>query len=136
MISTSDLAGNFASATINYSVNYNFGGFQPPVKADGSGIYNLGRTLPIKFQHTDANGSAITSAVDQLVVTNVENGIVGTTPVDLATSTNDTSDLFRYDDTANQYIYNFDTGQLTAGTWQIKVVLDDGSGYTVLISLR
>ena len=134
VITAADLAGNVASTTINYSVNYGFGGFQPPVKADGSGIYNLGRTLPLKFSLADANENIITSAVAQLVVTNVQSGVVGTVPVTLATSTNDTGNLFRVSD--SQYIYDFDTGQLTSGTWQIKVELDDGSSDMVLVSLR
>jgi hypothetical protein len=44
--------------------------------------------------------------------------------------------LFRYDSTSNQYIFNLGTKSLSRGTWQIKVVLDDGTTKTVLISLR
>ncbi len=136
IITASDPAGNTTSTSLSYNVGYHFGGFLPPIKTDGSGIYNLGRTLPIKFQLTDASGNFVSTAVAQLVVTQVQSGIVGTIPVTLATSTNDTGNLFRYDSSGNQYIYNFDTGQLTGGTWQIKVVLDDGNSYAVLISLR
>jgi hypothetical protein len=69
------------------------------------------------------------------VITNVQNGVVGTTSVSLATSSaKDTGDLFRVSD--DQYIYNFDTGQLSAGIWQIQAVLDDGNSYAVLVSFR
>jgi len=134
VITAQDFVGNRTSTTINYNVGYQFGGFQTPIKTDGSGIYNLGRTLPIKFNLADASGNSITSAVTRLIVTIVQNGIVGTIPIDLATSTNDTGNLFRV--SGNQYIYNFDTGQLTVGTWQIKAVLDDGNSYAALVSLR
>src|SRR5258708_6479649 len=56
VISASDVAGNFTSTAIHYAVAYKFGGFLAPIKADGSGLYKLGQTLPVKFQLTDANG--------------------------------------------------------------------------------
>lgn len=115
-------------------VSYNFSGFLPPIEDDDSGVYHLGRTLPIKFSLTDKNSNYVTSAVAHLVVTKVQDGIVGTTPVILATSTNDNGDLFRV--SGSQYIYNLDTGQFTAGTWQIKAAIDNGSNYTVQVSFN
>jgi len=50
---------------------YKFLGFQPPVKPDGSGIYKLGRTLPVKFQLTDANNQYISTATAQLYVAKI-----------------------------------------------------------------
>jgi hypothetical protein len=135
-VTAADFVGNTASKTMTYSVRYLFGGFQPPIRTGGSGIYKLGRMLPIKFQLTDANGAFVSTATAQLVVTSVRNGIMGTNPIDLAISTNDTGNLFRYDATVNQYIYNFDTTPLTAGMWEIKAALDDGTSYAVLISLQ
>jgi len=90
----------------------------------------------MKFQLINASGAFISTARVQLVVVGVQNGIIGTNPVNLATSTNDTGNLFRYDSTSNQYVYNFNTGQLTSGTWQLKAVLDDGTSHAVLISLH
>lgn len=134
-VTATDVAANISNPkVVNYNIGYHFGGFLPPVEADGSGIYKLGRTLPIKFKLADTNGNLVSTAVAHLVVTNVQNGIVGTNPVDLATSTKDTGNFFRYAD--SQYIYNFDTSQLTTGTWQLQAVLDDGNNYNVLISLR
>lgn len=134
MITAQNVAGTVASSTIKYNVAYSFGGFLDPIKSDGSGVYKLGRTLPIKFQLTDANHSSVSTASARLVVTSVSGGKVGTSPIDLTVSTNDSGNLFRY--TGGQYIYNFNTGQLTAGAWQVKVVLNDGSSYGVMISLR
>ncbi len=136
VVTASDPAGNATSTSVNYNVKYHFGGFLPPVLANGSGVYNLGRTLPVKFQLTDANGNFISTAVARLVVTNIQNGITGSTPITITVSTANTGNLFRYDSSDNQYIYNFNTKQLTSGIWQIKVVLDDGNSYTVLVSLR
>jgi len=44
--------------------------------------------------------------------------------------------LFRYDPTGQQYIFNLSTKGLSAGTWRLKVSLDDGATYTTLISLK
>jgi type II secretory pathway pseudopilin PulG len=129
-----DYAGGAGYTGIPTPPSYNFSGFEPPIQNDGSGVYHLGRTLPVKFSLTDTNGNPVTSAVTQLVVTKIQDGIVGTTPVTLATSTNDTGNLFRVSGT--KYIYNLDTGQFTAGTWQIKAAIDNGSNHTVQVSFN
>jgi hypothetical protein len=46
-----------------------------------------------------------------------------------------TGDLFRYDGTS-QYIYNWGTKGLTAGTYQLRIDLGDGSSRAVNISLK
>jgi hypothetical protein len=46
-----------------------------------------------------------------------------------------TGDLFRYDGTS-QYIYNWGTKGLTAGTYQLRIDLGDGVSRTVNISLK
>ena len=124
------------SATVGYSVNYNFSGFLPPVKTDGSGIYKQGRTLPVKFRLTDATGQFVSSAVAHLFTAKVQDGIAGTDEVALSTSAADSGNTFRYDDSANQYIYNLDTSSFTPGTWQLKATLDDGMSHTIIISIK
>ncbi|MDP2598972.1 MAG: PxKF domain-containing protein [Candidatus Liptonbacteria bacterium] len=126
-ISASDFVGNTTSTAVNYKVTYNFGGFLPPIKSGSDGTYNLGRTLPVKFQLTDANGAFVSTAVARFVVASVKNSVAVTAPA---------VDLFRYDAAENQYVYNLDTAKLATGIWQIKVLLDDGSSYTALISLK
>lgn len=133
-VTATDNAGNTATSQESFSVIYNFSGFLSPIKSDGSGLYNLGRTLPIKFTLTDTDNNPITSATAHLVITNVQNGIIGTDPINLDTTVNDTGSYFRVSD--NQYIYNLATSQLTSGTWQLKVLLDDGRSYAVLVSFR
>lgn len=105
---------------------YHFAGFQPPINTDGSGVYKLGRTLPVKFQITDVNGDVVTTATASLVATVVQNGVVGPNPISIGT----------FNVAGDQYIYNLDTSQLAAGVWQIRVALNDGTSYSVLITLR
>ncbi|OHA46768.1 MAG: hypothetical protein A3A80_02845 [Candidatus Terrybacteria bacterium RIFCSPLOWO2_01_FULL_44_24] len=135
-ISAEDFVGNVRTEEIPFAVVYQFSGFLSPIKADGSGIYNLGRTLPVKFQLTDANGVFVSTAVAQLLAAKIQDGIVGTEEVPLSSSVADIGNLFRYDSSTQQYIYNLATSSLGLGTWQLKVVLDDGKNYTVVISLH
>ncbi|MFQ6056088.1 MAG: PxKF domain-containing protein, partial [Methanosarcinales archaeon] len=122
--------------SVTEGVVYNFSGFLPPIKTDGTGIYKQGRTLPTKFQLTDANNNYIATAIAELFVAKISDGVVGTDEIPLSTSAADTGNIFRYDAEGNQYIYNLSTDTLSVGTWQLKVVLDDGKNYTVIISIK
>lgn len=113
-----------------------FNGFLPPINNDGSSIFKLGSTVPVKFQLRDVNGNFISTAVAKIFVSKVSNNVVGTDLEASSTSAATTGNLFRYDPTGNQYIFNLSTKSLTKGTWQIKVVIDDGVTRTVNISLR
>lgn len=135
-IRAEDYVGNISTETISFSVIYQFSGFLSPIKADGSGLYRLNRTLPTKFQLSDVSNQYISTAVAQLFVAKLQDGIVGTDEVTLSTSNTDTGNTFRYDAENNQYIYNLATGALSVGSWQLKVVLDDTRYYTVVISLQ
>ncbi len=134
-IASSDFFGNATSTAINFSVVYQFGSFLPPIKADGSGIYKQGRTLPTKFQLTNASGSFISTAIASLFLAKVSDGIAGTEEVALSTLAADTGNQFRYDQTNNQYIFNLSLN-LDIGTWRLKVALDDSKNYVVDVSVR
>jgi hypothetical protein len=58
----------------------------------------------------------------------------GTPQVATSTSAADTGNAFRYVD--GQYIYNLDTRPLSAGTWQVQMLLGDGVLHTTTIVLR
>jgi len=135
-ITAEDFVGNTAIETINFDVIYNFSGFLSPIKIDGSGVYKLDRTLPVKFQLTDANGNYISTAINKLYVAKISDGVVGMDEIPLSTSNADTGNIFRYDLENNQYIYNLAANGLSVGSWQLKIILDDGKYYTVIISIK
>lgn len=115
--------------------SYQFIGFLPPIANDGSSIFKSGRTVPIKFQLTGADGLFVANAQATLRVYKVSNDILGTTNVDSSGSGGgDTS--FRYDFASNQYIHNMSTSAFGTGTFMLRVDLDDGSVHEVRISLR
>ena len=141
-VSATDNAGNSASLTVIYSVIYsspNLAFFLPPI--ENNRVFKLGRTVPVKFQLTDVNGAhistAVANAVAKLVLQKYSGSEPSAEPIE-ATSTSgaDSGNLSRYDSTENQYIYNLSTSSLSTGTWQIKVMLDDGSTKTVFIGLK
>jgi hypothetical protein len=44
--------------------------------------------------------------------------------------------VFRYDASSQQYIFNWSTNGLTAGTYKLGIDLADGASRTVRVSLR
>jgi uncharacterized delta-60 repeat protein len=98
------------------SVLYKFGGFLAPLNSNMA--LALNRTVPIKFQLTDYNGKYITSlsAVQSL-----------TAPGTLS--------ALRFDSTANQFIANWNTKGLPAGTYTVMLALADGTTYTKSVTL-
>ncbi len=131
-----DRAGNTAAQAVRFSVAYNFSGFFPPVNSDGSGVFRLGRTVPVKFRLADCHGSLLTNAVATLAVAKLTDLVLGTgepVEVDAAGAAN-TDDLFRVSDL--QYIFNLSTLSYSQGTYQLRAVVDDGTIHRVNVSLR
>jgi hypothetical protein len=112
--------------SVTQSVQYKFGGFLAPLNSNIALATN--RTVPIKFQLTDANGKFITtlSAVTSLQVLNGRGQNV---------LTNAGSTALRYDSTVNQYIANWQTKGLSAGSYTITLALADGTMYTKSVTL-
>jgi hypothetical protein len=134
-LTATDVAGNTATQTATFAVVYNFIGFLPPIPNDGSGLFKLGRTVPVKFQLTDAKGTLISTAVAHLTIQMISGNTLQGTPIDASASGNaDVGDLFRFDGT--EYIFNWSTNPLSTGTWQLQARLDDGTVHTVLIGFK
>jgi hypothetical protein len=138
-----DRAGNTSAAlTGTYAVIYRFDGFLQPINdtAHQTGIatsvFKAGSTVPVKFQLKNASGQVVQSAAAPVWLTPLK-GSAMSVPVDesLYTATADSGTTFKYDTTAQQYIYTWKTGS-GGNYWQIGVRLDDGQTYYVNIGLR
>jgi hypothetical protein len=93
-----DLAGNTATATVNYNVIYGFSGFTPPVAAPPQvNTANAGQTIPLKWRIVDTNGAPVTDLAS-----------VGVTAVTLACSLGTTPDQSY--ETANGGLQNLGDG--------------------------
>jgi hypothetical protein len=115
-----------STTSLAQQVRYRFSGFAAPLSSNLA--FGLNRTIPVKFQLTDYNGVSISSlsAIQSLQVldasgTNVLTNIGGT--------------ALRYDSTAKQFIANWNTKGLSAGTYTVTLVLADGAIYTKQVQL-
>jgi len=139
-----DKAGNTATETGAFKVIYRFDGFLQPINDTAHQIglnvsmFKAGSTVPAKFQLKKSDGTVVQSAALPVWVNPVK-GSPTTAPVDESVySDSPTSGgTYRYDATAQQYIYNWGTPKNSAGYyWRVGVTLDDGQTYYVNIGLR
>jgi hypothetical protein len=133
-ITATDIAGNTIEKTIHYNVVYDFGGFLQPL-SDGA-TYKAGSTIPVKFQLKDVSGKYISNAIATIMYAKVNNNVVGSDVVAISTSAATTGNQFRYDSTANQYIFNLSTKGMSTGLYQITITLNDGTTKSVQFSLK
>jgi len=139
-VTATDNAGNTDSLTVHYNVQYDFGGFLPPVSLDGRSLFKLGSTIPVKFQLFDAARDPASTAVATIRVVKISSGSpVGMEVDGVSTSAATTGNLFRYDTTGQLYIFNLATKSLPApadGTWRITVYLNDGTSQSIDIGIK
>jgi hypothetical protein len=111
-----------SSGSVVQYVEYIFSGFLPPLNHNLA--FGSGRTVPVKFQLSDALGNYISSlsAVTALAVVYPDG------------STHAIPNL-RYDSTDNQYVANWSTKGLAAGSYTISLSLLDGTTHTVTLQL-
>lgn len=110
----------------------------PPIDAGGSSIFKQGRTIPIKFRVCDVNGVSIGTpgVVSSFYLTKIITGTASSTVQDLVDS-NLPDAVFRWDATAQQWIFNITTSNLPAGsTYVYTVGLDDGTTINFQFGLR
>ena len=90
----------------------------PPIHESGPNLFKLGRTIPVKFQLTDACGNSISNATAQLYV----NGTAAA-----SSGKSNYQNFFRYDSIDDVYIFNLSTKGLITGLHHLKIQLDDGA---------
>jgi lysophospholipase L1-like esterase len=130
-----DNVAHSKDASCTTAVQYQFGGLGQPINPDGSSLFKFGSTVPVKFHLTDAAGNPVSGAIARLEVAKVSNNVEGTF-LEADTNVAATSgNLFR-ESGSGDYIFNLATKPLSAGTWSLKVVLDDSTEYRTRISLR
>ena len=130
-----DKAGNIGTESFTVTVTTAWSNVLQPVNTNGSSIFKLGSTVPVKFQLTGAS-AGITDLGARLYLQRVGTTPTGSELEAISTSSATTGNLFRYDATNGQYIFNLGTKTLTVGTYQLRVDLGDGVSRTVNISLK
>lgn len=103
-----------------------FEGFLPPVSL--SKPFKAGSAVPVKFRADCPGGSSMEAALlisrDGTVLTPSSKGKSGSGGIFCQTETN------------GLFVYNLDTKPLDTGTWELSVILDDGSSHSISIELR
>ena len=135
-----DKAGNTTTRSGRYQVRlYDFSGFLPPINATGpTSVFKAGSTVPVKFGLRDAAGAPVASRTLPQWVVPVRGGLLTSSVNETVSSDDPTTDgTFRWDATAQQYIYNWQTKGLAAGyLYRIGVRLEDGQTFYVTVGLK
>ena len=148
--SAADLAGNqTVGATQTYAATtYGtaFSGVLQPVNADGSSRFKLGSTIPVKFR-LKCGDTSISNATARLRVSQGDTAPDSGVEEAVSTASSTTGNLFRYDATDQQYIFNLSTktahgnpdgskiSSFSQGTWTLAIELGDGVARNVKIQL-
>lgn len=133
--SATDHVGHTASASCTTQVRYAYSGLLQPVNGDGSSIFKLGSTVPLKFRLSDAMGAPVSGATALLSLAQLAQTVQGSELEAAATVAVDGGSTFRETEPGS-YQFNLETKGLSVGTWQVTVGLDDGTRYSLHISLR
>ena len=131
---------NTATKTVYINVVYTFIGFLAPVDNPPTiNTGNSGRTYPVKWQLKDANGNYISDLTSfaSLQYTNVGCGAFAGYSTDAlveVTATGGT--VLRYDSTANQFIYNWQTPGAGNTCYVLVLTLKDGTTHLADFKLK
>ena len=122
---------NTAQSSFTVKVTYpKWSGIKQPINSDGSSVFKLGSTVPVKF-----NLGSVTDATAKLFVAKVSSGVLGSETEAVTSTPASSGNNFRFD--GSQYIYNLGTKNgYSAGTYQLRIDIGDRSTNSVLISLR
>jgi DNA-binding beta-propeller fold protein YncE len=114
---------------------YNFSGFLRPLNSERT--FKIGRSVPVKFKLTDANGDFVSTAQASIMLQQFCNDEpIGNLIEPTSKGRSNVGNIFRYDVSDDQYIYNLNTKGLSEGMWQIIVFLDDGTMKYAFMYLR
>jgi hypothetical protein len=128
---------NAATATVSINVSYSTGAclgdlghsILQPINADGSSTFKQGSTVPAKFRVCDVAGHSIGTAgmvISFNLVQTISGTVSATVDESVISTTPDSS--FRWDSTAQQWIFNISTKPLSAQTTYVySIGLNDGS---------
>lgn len=113
---------------------YEAGGLMSPVNADGSSVFKLGSTVPLKIVVRDCNGVLVSTLSPDVDLTRVDMTPDGPVNEVISSSAADSGDDMRW--STDKYIYNLSTkrsqfcqtgtpycssGNLTQGTYEVRV---------------
>jgi hypothetical protein len=133
-VSASDQLGNSRSQTATYGVGCPTSGVLPPVSASGGSAYNTGRTIPVALQ-LQGSCASLSSALLTLYLAPIVGGTPGSFTPAAPSGASNSGNIFRYDSTSGQYLYNLSTTRLLAGTYQLDYYIGGTSTTGALLGM-
>jgi hypothetical protein len=98
---------------------------QPPVNADGSGIFKANRgVIPVKFTLTKSDIPTCSLPPATISVSRTAGGTLGSVDQNIYSMQADYGSNFRIDPTACQYIYNLAASALGVGTYRVDISMN------------
>jgi hypothetical protein len=131
-----DNVGHERTASCDVGVHYVYRGLLAPINQDGSSVFKLGSTVPLKLQLFDAADKPVATGHITVEMERVSTSVLGTETEATLTATPTNGKDFTYDATSGQYQFNLSTKPLSVGTWNVKLTLGDGTVRRTRISLR
>jgi hypothetical protein len=143
-----DKAGNSVAKSVRYYVDYyispNSAFFLQPINDTAHtvsttlSVFKAGQTVPVKFQLKNAAGQVVqANSAPVWIIPSKGNLMTQSVNEDSFGVTGDSVSTFRWDGSAQQYVYNWNTSSTQAGYyWKIGVKLDTGQQIFQDIGLR
>jgi hypothetical protein len=98
---------------------------QPPIKADGSSVFNAKRgVVPVKFTLQQNGAPTCQLPPATIAVTRTAGGVIGLVDETVFEQAADNGANFRIDTTSCQYIYNLAARSLGPGTYLVQIIVD------------
>jgi hypothetical protein len=145
-IADDDAGSTGATSTTNtLTVLYNTSGILQPINADGTSLFKISQTIPVKAVFTDCEGS-LPATNPTVHLSKISNGLNGDEVVEslVSSSAADTGNQMRYSTEGEQYIFNLSTKKsqfnggkdLTEGRYRLTVKIDGITQFSVEFGLR
>jgi hypothetical protein len=136
LVNAADADGGTSSAPLAGAVSHQYrtSGLMEPVDADGSSVFRLGSTIPLKIVVTDCDGALVTNLSPDVDLTKVDTSPEGAVNEVESSSAADDGDNMRW--STAMYIYNLSSkrsefcasgslmcsdGDLTPGTYAVTI---------------
>jgi hypothetical protein len=133
-IAAADIAGNTAAASIGYAVRYGFTGFLPPLEnLPAINVMNAGRTIPVKWRLTNAQGAVISDTESFVSLSSL--------PIDCDASSTAippeaATGKLQYDPQDSHFTFTWKTDSRWTGCRLFQVDLADGTSHVAKAQMK
>jgi ADYC domain-containing protein/HYR domain-containing protein/PA14 domain-containing protein len=128
-----DASGNSSQGTFIVKVIVKWSGLLPPIPADGSGEFNQGSTIPVKFSLVDES-APICGLLARLYIAPLD--AAGNPGPEKPAKSHGAGSGNVFQETGSTYHLNMDTKTMAVGRWRLRVDLGDGEPHPTNIKLR